>query len=125
MNKKLNTKQTEYFKNLFLKRKEEITEFCQKNHNSSDIDLEGDEIDDIQANILHTIDSKILEREAQKLVKINCALLKIDNGSFGHCDECDELIAIKRLEARPEAELCITCAEKAELEAKMFINNKS
>ena len=124
MNKKLNTKQIEYFKNLFLKSKDEITEFCEKSQNSSDIDLEGDEIDVIQANILHTIDSKILEREAQKLVKINCALLKIDNGTFGHCEECDDLIAIKRLEARPEAELCIICAEKAELEAKMFLNKK-
>lgn len=124
MTKKLTKKQIDYFKKLFLQRKEEVTDFCKKNQTSPEIDLEGDEIDVIQANLLYTIDSKILEREAQKLVKINCALLKIDNGTFGHCEECDDLIAIKRLEARPEAELCILCAEKAELEAKMFLNKK-
>ncbi len=121
MSKKLTQKQIDYFKNIFETNKEEILAYCKKNQGSSSIDVEGDEIDVIQANILHNIDSKILEREAQKLVKINCALTKIDNGTFGNCEECDELIAIKRLEARPEAELCITCAEKAELESKMFL----
>jgi DnaK suppressor protein len=125
MNKKLTHKQIEYFKNLFLKQKDDVLDFLKKNQNSSDIDLDGDEIDVIQANLLHTIDKKILEREAAKLVKINSALTKIDNGTFGNCEECDDLIALKRLEARPEAEFCILCAEKAELEAKMFLNKNS
>lgn len=124
MTKKLTKKQIDYFKKLFLQRKEEVTDFCKKNQTSPEIDLEGDEIDVIQANLLYTIDSKILEREAQKIVKINSALLKIDNGTFGNCEECDDLIAIKRLEAWPVATLCITCAEKVELEAKMFLNKK-
>jgi DnaK suppressor protein len=125
MNKKLTNKQIEHFKNIFLKQKDDVLDFLKKNQNSSDIDLDGDEIDVIQANLLHTIDKKILEREAAKLVKINSAIHKIDNGTFGHCEECDDLIAIKRLEARPEAELCILCAEKAELEAKMFLNKNN
>ena len=125
MNKKLTTKQLEYFKTLFLKQREDIIDFCKKNQTVSPIDLDGDEIDAIQANILHTIDSKILEREAQKVNKITAALNKIDDEIFGHCEECDDLIAIKRLEALPLAELCILCAEKAELEAKMFLLKNS
>lgn len=125
MNKKLTHKQIEHFKNLFLKLKDETIDFCKKNQEVPPIDLDGDEIDAIQANILHTIDSKILEREAQKLFKINNALAKIDDSSYGDCEDCGDLIAVKRLEALPLAELCISCASKAELEAKMFLLKNS
>jgi len=124
MNKKLTEKQIKYFKTLFLKQKEDIVAFLMKNHQSSDIDLEGDEIDIIQANILHTIDKKIVERETVKLNKIEAAISKIENETFGNCEECDDLISIKRLEAIPQAELCIFCAEKAELETKKFLSKK-
>ncbi len=125
MIKKLTNKQINHFKTLFLKQKDDVLDFCLKNQNQEPVDLDGDEIDAIQANILHNISKKILERETAKLVKINSALSKIDSGIFGLCEECEELIAIKRLEARPEAELCIVCAEKAELEAKMFLLKNS
>lgn len=121
MIKKLTSKQIEYFKNNLLKLKEETVDFCKKNQEVPPIDLDGDEIDLIQANILHTIDSKILEREALKLVKINNTLAKIEDNSYGNCEECGELIAIKRLEALPLADFCISCASKAEYEAKMFL----
>ena len=42
------------------------------------------------------------------------ALERIDNGTFGICEECDEPISIKRLEARPETTLCIRCKEDQE-----------
>jgi DnaK suppressor protein len=125
MNKKLTKKQLDHFKNLFTTQREEIIDFCKKNQAVSPIDLDGDEIDAIQANILHTIDSKILEREALKINKITAALNKIEDGFFGDCEDCGELIAIKRLEALPLAEFCILCAEKAELEAKMFLLKNS
>lgn len=124
MTKKLTQKQITHFKNIFIKQKEEIIDFCHKNQEVPQIDTDGDEIDVIQANILHNIDKKILEREANKLIKVNSALAKISNGTYGLCEDCDDLISIKRLEARPEAEFCITCAEKLELEAKiMFLKN--
>ena len=120
MNKKLTDKQIEDFKSCFIKQKEAILAFCKKNVAVPEIDIEGDEIDVIQASILHTVDSKIVERELQKIAKIDIALLKIDRGIFGNCEECDEVIGKKRLEARPEAEFCIFCQEKAEADAKMF-----
>lgn len=125
MSKKLTDKQIQEFKSVFLKQKETITTFYNKNVAVPEIDIDGDEIDLIQASILHTVDSKILEREIQKLAKIEIALSKIDRGVFGNCEECDESIGKKRLEARPEAELCIVCAEKAELDAKMFLMKNS
>ena len=122
MNRKLTQKQIEEFKNLFLKQKEDILTFCKKNVSVPEIDIDGDEIDVIQASILHAVDSKIIERELQKISKIDIALLKIERGIFGNCEECDDLISKKRLEARPEAEFCIFCQEKAEAEAKLFVS---
>ena len=42
------------------------------------------------------------------------ALAKIEDGSFGTCEECGEEISVKRLEARPETTLCIRCKEDQE-----------
>lgn len=45
---------------------------------------------------------------------IEAALLRIENGGFGECSECDDTINPRRLEADPTIELCIACAEAAE-----------
>lgn len=120
MNRKLTTKQIEEFKNLFIKQKEDAVAFCKKNVAVPEIDIDGDEIDVIQASLLHAVDAKIIERELLKITKIDLALLKIERNLFGNCEECGDLIGKKRLEARPEAEFCIICQEKAESEAKLF-----
>ena len=54
------------------------------------------------------------------LDKIQKALVKIDDGTFGTCEECGEEISIKRLEARPETTLCIRCKEDQERNEKSF-----
>jgi DnaK suppressor protein len=54
------------------------------------------------------------------LKKIERALLKIDEGTFGICEECEEPISIKRLEARPETTLCIRCKEDQERMEKAY-----
>jgi DnaK suppressor protein len=120
MNRKLTVKQIEEFKNLFIKQKEDSIAFCKKNVAVPEIDIDGDEIDVIQASLLHAVDAKIIERELQKITKIDLALLKIERNLFGNCEECGDLIGKKRLEARPEAEFCIICQEKAEADAKLF-----
>ena len=48
------------------------------------------------------------------------ALEKIDQGTFGVCDDCGEKISLKRLEARPETTLCIRCKEDQERVEKDF-----
>lgn len=50
------------------------------------------------------------ERARQaRIVKIDAALRRLDDGDYGHCMDCDEPIAPKRLEADPTASLCIAC----------------
>lgn len=47
---------------------------------------------------------------AREITSISRALLRIENGTYGECVRCGDTIASKRLEARPEAALCISCA---------------
>jgi DnaK suppressor protein len=52
----------------------------------------------------------------QELAHIQMALQKIEDGSFGECEECEEEIPVKRLRVRPDASLCLDCQEVAERE---------
>lgn len=51
-----------------------------------------------------------------ELNQIETALGKMDNGSFGTCEECDSEIPVKRLRVRPDATLCLFCQESLEKE---------
>ncbi len=57
-------------------------------------------------------------REQMLLDKINQAIARIDDGTYGVCAECEEEIGIKRLEARPVATYCIDCKLKQEQQEK-------
>jgi len=61
---------------------------------------------------------RIRDRERKLLSKIDEALVRIKDGSYGMCEECDEEIGIKRLEARPVTTLCIDCKTLQETKEK-------
>jgi DnaK suppressor protein len=60
------------------------------------------------------------DRERKLLRKIDQALARIDEGSYGFCDETGEEIGLKRLEARPVATLCLEAQERRELAERQF-----
>jgi len=60
------------------------------------------------------------DRERKLLRKIDEALARIDDGSYGYCDETGEEIGLKRLEARPVATLCLEAQERRELAERQF-----
>ena len=60
------------------------------------------------------------DRERKLLRKIDSALARIDEGSYGFCDETGEEIGLKRLEARPVATLCLEAQERRELAERQF-----
>jgi len=60
------------------------------------------------------------DRERKLLRKIDSALTRIDEGSYGFCDETGEEIGLKRLEARPVATLCLEAQERRELAERQF-----
>jgi DnaK suppressor protein len=63
---------------------------------------------------LQSFTFRLRGREKVFLDKIERALRKIDEGTYGICEQCEEEIAPKRLEARPETTLCIRCKEDQE-----------
>lgn len=60
------------------------------------------------------------DRERKLLRKIESALTRIDDGSYGYCDETGEEIGLKRLEARPVATLCLEAQERREMAERQF-----
>ncbi len=85
---------------------------------SGEVDIDGDETDKIQGNIIATVNQEISSRFAQKILKIENALKRIEDKKFGLCEECGDEIAEKRLEANPHFSNCISCAEQLEMEIK-------
>ena len=65
----------------------------------------ADEMDLASSEYLQSFTFRLRGREKSFLDKITKALAKIDDGTFGTCEECGEDISIKRLEARPETTL--------------------
>jgi len=74
-----------------------------------------DEIDAASSEMNLAFQGRLRERERGLIGKIQSALRKIEEGVYGECESCGEEISLKRIEARPVAELCIDC--KAEQEA--------
>lgn len=60
------------------------------------------------------------ERERKLLSKITKALHALDDHAYGYCERCGAEIGIRRLEARPTAELCIDCKTREEVKEKSF-----
>jgi DnaK suppressor protein len=79
-----------------------------------DTDDLPDEMDLASSEYLQSFTFRLRGREKSFLDKIEKAIKKIDDGSFGTCEECGEEISVKRLEARPETTLCIRCKEDQE-----------
>lgn len=79
-----------------------------------------DETDLAASEINQNLVFKLRDRERQLLSKIDEALARIEEGSFGSCADCEEPIEPRRLEARPVSTLCIACKEKQEHREKIY-----
>ena len=77
-----------------------------------------DEMDLASSEYIQSFEFRLRGREKSLLTKLDHALKKIEDGSFGICEICDEPIGKKRLEARPETSLCIKCKEDQEREER-------
>ena len=77
-----------------------------------------DEMDLASSEYLQSFEFRLRGREKSLLSKLDLALKKIDDGTFGVCEICEEPIGKKRLEARPETTLCIKCKEDQEREER-------
>lgn len=81
----------------------------------------SDEADLATSVINQQVTFNMRQRELGKLKAIDEALYRMEQGTYGHCEECDEAINDKRLENQPWTTLCITHAEEQERENSKFI----
>jgi len=113
----MNKVQLKKFKSLLTDKRDEIVKKA-KQTLEEDMTLDAndlpDEMDLASSEYLQSFTFRLRGREKVFLDKIEKALRKIEDGSFGVCEECGEEISIKRLEARPETTLCIRCKEDQE-----------
>ena len=119
-------KQKAYFKTRLIEWKNEIIEFNNKSLYSNDVDHEissPDIIDQASSQTEKTVEMRTLNRQRKLLAKIDQAIEKIKNDTYGYCEETNEPIGIKRLLARPIATLSIEAQEKHEKNEKIFVNN--
>jgi DnaK suppressor protein len=80
----------------------------------------ADEIDLAASESILSFEFQLRGREKTLLAKIDLALKKIEEGTFGICERCDQPIGKMRLEARPETTLCIACKEDQERDERNF-----
>ncbi len=116
-----NDRRLKKFKNLLLQKKLDLLKKAQSTR-GEEIKIQPDElpdeVDQASAAYLSSFSLRLRGREKTFLKKIDYTLSKIEDGSFGICEECEEMISVKRLNARPEATLCIQCKETQELREK-------
>jgi DnaK suppressor protein len=109
----MNLETLKQFENLFLDLKKSTMEEIKI---QADIvtPIKGDEMDQGNLDRDLALNMKLVGRNSFMLKKIDLALLRIKNGNFGICDECDGEIESNRLRARPTATQCIACKEAEE-----------
>ena len=93
-----------------------VAELERFNRNREGITIErsADQLEEIQAASQRALAVRNLDREFNQLRDARAALRRIQEGSFGTCQECDEDIHPKRLAAAPWATFCIQCQEAAD-----------
>ena len=79
-----------------------------------------DETDLAASEVNQNLVFKLRDRERLLLSKIDEAMSRIEDGSFGECADCEESIENRRLEARPMSTLCVACKEKQEHREKIY-----
>jgi DnaK suppressor protein len=118
----MNERQREYFRARLLDWKEDIIRETRdtlqhlqdENQNHSDLaDRASSETD-------RAIELRARDRQRKLIAKIDAALHRIDEGTYGYCEETGEPIAIKRLEARPIATLSVEAQERHERRERVY-----
>ncbi len=118
----MNDAQLEHFREILLDWKQELIDEVGRTveHMKEDASNFPDPADRATQEEEFGLELRTRDRERKLVLKINAALNRIGDGSYGYCDETGEEIGLKRLEARPVATLCIEAQERRELRKKQF-----
>ena len=123
--KYMSTKQREFFRLKLLNWKNEIIQSDKENINMNQADTEisaPDIVDQASSQTEQAVKIREVNRGRKLLSKIDQAIERIKNNTYGYCEETGEPIGIKRLIARPIATLTIEAQEKHEKNEKIFVD---
>jgi len=115
-----------YFKKKLTEWKAEIVKTNNEalyNGSMDDNSVSADIVDQASSYTDKNVEMKAINRQIKLISKIDQALKRIQNGTYGFCSETGDPIGIKRLMARPVAELCIAAQEKHEKEEKVYADD--
>tara|TARA_E500000178_G_C16930561_1_gene711484 strand:- start:412 stop:855 length:444 start_codon:yes stop_codon:yes gene_type:complete len=92
--------------------------------NSSDDNISSaDVVDQASSYTDKSVEMKALTRSRKLIEKIDAAIRRIKDGTYGYCEETSEPIGLKRLIARPVATLSIEAQEKHERDEKIYVED--
>lgn len=118
----MNDAQLEHFRGILLAWKRELMEEVDRtmHHMKDDASNPPDPNDRATQETEFGLELRTRDRERKLLKKIEAALDRIDDGSYGYCEETGDEIGLRRLEARPVATLCVEAQERRELAERQF-----
>ena len=119
-------KHKKYFSERLMSWRKEIVKSNNENvvlNNLDDNVSSADIVDQASSQTEKTVELRASNRRRKLINKIDNALKKIKNGTYGYCEETGEPIGLQRLIARPIATLCIEAQERHEKEEKIYVNN--
>ena len=118
----MSERQLEYFKQKLLDWKEEILRESREtlSHLQSETENHPDLADRASSETDRALELRTRDRQRKLIAKIDAALQRIEDGTYGYCEETGEPITIKRLEARPIATLSIEAQERHERRERVY-----
>ena len=115
-----------YFKNKLTEWKKDLVRTNNEalyNSSLDDNSTSADIIDQASSYTEKNVEMRAINRQMKLISKIDAAIKKIQEGTYGFCEETAEPIGLKRLMARPIANLCIAAQEKHEKDEKVYADD--
>jgi DnaK suppressor protein len=118
----MNEQQREYFRAKLVQWKEDILRESKETleHLQDENNVLPDLVDRASTETDRALELRTRDRQRKLIAKIDAALNRIDDGSYGYCEETGEPIAVRRLDARPIATLSIEAQERHERREKVY-----
>src|ERR1700722_13309109 len=118
----MNERQREYFRQKLLDWREDILKEAKETlqHLQDENQNHPDIVDRASSETDRAIELRARDRQRKPIAKIDAALGRIEDGTYGYCEETGEPISIKRLEARPIATLSIEAQERHERRERVY-----
>ncbi|MFZ1883119.1 MAG: RNA polymerase-binding protein DksA [Rhodoplanes sp.] len=118
----MNERQRDYFRKKLLAWREDILREAKETlaHLHDENQNHPDLADRASSETERSIELRARDRQRKLIAKIDAALQRIDDGTYGYCEETGEPISIKRLEARPIATLSIEAQERHERRERVY-----